>query len=71
MGWHAPANEEFTKLLQHILASQASGYFDRQAFPSVLIKDVQHAKSPTIISTTMNEIITPHMVLCRSTQPYA
>ena len=58
----ASLNDQIKQHLQHILGSYLVRYLDAQAFPAVLVDDVQHPQGFAITCPGHNEVIAPDMV---------
>ena len=62
VGWYAAQDEQVGQHIDHVDRVEFALHPDRQAFPAMLIDDVQRAKCPPIVGPMVHEVIRPDMV---------
>ena len=55
-------DKQITSSLQNVFAGQPPGYIDRQTLSGELINHRQHSNWSPVMSTTENEVVTPHVI---------
>ena len=55
-------DKQITSSLQNVFAGQPQGYIDRQTLSGELINHRQHSNWSPVMSTTENEVVTPHVI---------
>ena len=63
--------EQLGENVKNLLAVELAPNMDGEALPAVLINDGEHAESFAIMSSVLNKVIRPDMILMNGTQPQA
>jgi len=61
---------DIAKPVEDIITSEPSSHIYRETFPAILVNDGEEPQRSTIVCSRHHEVVAPHVVLIRWSQPY-
>ena len=66
-----PVREQIGQVMENVVGPKPPGHQDRQALPAVLINDGEHPEHLAIMRASLDEVVSPDVVLPTRTQTNA